>query len=81
MPNSGSKNVPKRNERLQVMLSDVELKVIDAWRFEAMMPSRAAAIRTLIRRGLEASGRDTSAIVTSADTISDIPKSDDIGIV
>lgn len=81
MPHRGLKIGPKRNERLQVMLSDVELKIIDAWRFDAMMPSRAAAIRTLIRKGLESSGMDMSAIINSADEINDVPRSDDIGIV
>lgn len=76
-----SKRPPKRNERLQVMLSDVELKVIDAWRFNEMMPTRAAAIRALIRRGLEASGVDVSDILREALKSSETPRSDDIGIV
>ncbi|MEQ8697219.1 MAG: hypothetical protein RLT05_11740 [Bauldia litoralis] len=63
------------------MLSDVELKVIDAWRFEKMMPSRAATIRALIRLGLEANGVDVTDILKEAEKLSDIPKSDDIGIV
>lgn len=42
----------KRTEKLQIMLDDEELKVIDDWRFEHRMPTRAAAIRELIRRGL-----------------------------
>jgi len=41
-----------RLDRLQVMLDDIELRAIDAWRFKHLMPSRAAAIRDLIRRGL-----------------------------
>lgn len=45
-----------RNERLQIMLSRTELKAIDDWRFERRMPSRAAAIRELLRRGLEGDG-------------------------
>ena len=45
-----------RGERLQIMLSPEELKVIDTWRFEARMPSRAAAIRELLRRGFSAEG-------------------------
>lgn len=63
------------------MLSDIELKIIDAWRFDAMMPSRAAAIRALIRKGLENSGMDMTAIVNAADDISETPRSDHIGIV
>lgn len=41
-----------RDERLQIMLSDEELRALDDWRFEMRMPSRAAAIRELLRRGL-----------------------------
>ncbi|MCC9624357.1 hypothetical protein LPB41_21960 [Thalassospira sp. MA62] len=44
----------KRTEKLQIMLDDEELKVIDDWRFDHRMPTRAAAIRELIRRGLVA---------------------------
>ena len=46
----------KRTERLQIMLDDEELKAIDDWRFGHRMPSRAAAIRELLRRGLTADG-------------------------
>ncbi len=42
----------KRNEKIQVMLDDDELSAIDDWRFEKRVPSRAAAIRELIRRGM-----------------------------
>ena len=45
-----------RLERLQIMLTDDELAVIDDWRFERRMPSRAAAIRELLKRGLGAEG-------------------------
>jgi hypothetical protein len=47
-----------RVERLQIMLTDNELAVIDNWRFERRMPSRAAAIRELLKRGLAAEGFD-----------------------
>ena len=43
---------PKRTEKIQLMLDDDELKAIDDWRFDNRLPSRAAAIRELIRRGL-----------------------------
>lgn len=46
------KRPPKRTEKIQVMLDDDELETIDEWRFENRLPSRAAAIRELIRRGL-----------------------------
>jgi hypothetical protein len=45
-----------RVERLQIMLTDEELTVIDDWRFIRRMPSRAAAIRELLQRGLAAEG-------------------------
>jgi hypothetical protein len=45
-----------RDERLQIMLNAEELALIDDWRFKTRMPSRAAAIRELLRRGLEADG-------------------------
>lgn len=41
-----------RTERLQIMLDEAELKAIDEWRFDMRMPTRAAAIRELLRRGL-----------------------------
>ena len=41
-----------RPERLQIMLSAEELAALDDWRFANRMPSRAAAIRDLLRRGL-----------------------------
>jgi metal-responsive CopG/Arc/MetJ family transcriptional regulator len=47
-----------RGERLQVMLTDDELKALDDWRFKRRMPSRAAAIRELLKRGLAAEGFD-----------------------
>ena len=45
-----------RAQRLQVMLSDEELAALDLWRFNRHMPSRAAAIRELLKRGLLAEG-------------------------
>jgi hypothetical protein len=45
-----------REERLQIMLLPNELRALDDWRFEKRMPSRAAAVRELIRRGLAAEG-------------------------
>ena len=46
----------KRLTRLQVMLSMDELKALDNFRFEKRMPTRAAAIREILRRGLAATG-------------------------
>ena len=45
-----------RGERLQVMLTLDELRALDDFRFKRRMPSRAAAIRELLRRGLAADG-------------------------
>lgn len=45
-----------RGERLQIMLTDDELTALDDWRFSRRMPSRAAAVRELLRRGLAAEG-------------------------
>jgi hypothetical protein len=45
-----------REERLQIMLSPEELTVVDNFRFEHRMPSRAAAVRELFRLGLAAAG-------------------------
>jgi hypothetical protein len=38
------------------MLSPDEFRALDDWRFEKRMPSRAAAVRELLRRGLAAEG-------------------------
>ena len=45
-----------REVRLQIMLIPDELKAIDDWRFAKRMPSRASAVRELLRRGLAADG-------------------------
>lgn len=47
-----------RGERLQIMLTEEELKALDDWRFSRRMPSRAAAVRELLRVGLAAQGAD-----------------------
>jgi hypothetical protein len=43
----------EREQRLQIMLSEVELAAVDDFRFKFRLPSRAAAIRELLKRGLE----------------------------
>ena len=45
-----------RPERLQIMLNPEELKAVDDFRFQSRMPSRAAAVRELLKRGLAAEG-------------------------
>jgi hypothetical protein len=42
--------------RLQIMLDNEELNAIENWRFQTRMPSRAAAVREIMRRGLAAEG-------------------------
>jgi len=45
-----------RAERLQIMLTSDELRMVDDWRFSRRMPSRSSAIRELLKRGLIAEG-------------------------
>lgn len=45
-----------RGERLQIMLEGDELRALDDFRFTNRMPSRAAAVRELLRRGLGVEG-------------------------
>ena len=45
-----------REQRLQIMLTEDELAAIDDWRFDRRMPTRAAAVRELLKRGLAAEG-------------------------
>jgi hypothetical protein len=46
-----------RPDRLQIMLTAEELRAVDDWRFVRRMPSRAAAVRDLLRLGLAAKGK------------------------
>lgn len=50
-----------RGERLQIMLSPEELVAIDDFRFKQRMPTRAAAVRELLKFGL------ASASIVTAD--------------
>lgn len=49
-------SVLTRAERLQIMLTREELTALDDWRFDKRMPSRAAAVRELLKRGLQSEG-------------------------
>ena len=49
-----------RGERMQIMLTPAEVAALDDWRFLKRMPSRASAIRELLKRGLAAEGFDTA---------------------
>ncbi|MGT2468599.1 hypothetical protein ACVOMV_33295 [Mesorhizobium atlanticum] len=46
----------ERPQRLQIMLTEEELAALENWRFEKRMPSRSAAVRELLRRGLLSDG-------------------------
>ena len=61
-----------REQRLQIMLTEEELEIIDDWRFQRRMPTRAAAVRELLKRGLAAEG---FAVAAAGD------KSQDFGVV
>jgi hypothetical protein len=54
-----------RGERLQVMLSPEELTVIDDFRFKHRMPTRAAAVRELLKLGLNALASDGEGMKSS----------------
>ena len=65
-------NGASRGERLQIMLSGEELKTLDDFRFKIRMPSRAAAVRELLKRGLAAEGFQIAAFGV---------KSEDFGVL
>ena len=56
-----------RGERLQVMLSPEELAAVDDFRFKHRMPTRAAAVRELLKLGLAGIGVLGGARVKSSD--------------
>jgi hypothetical protein len=58
-----------RGERLQIMLSPEELTALDDFRYKHRMPTRAAAVRELLRLGL-----------TAAPTTGDGRKSSNYGV-
>lgn len=55
-----------RGERLQVMLSPEELTTIDDFRFRHRMPTRAAAVRELLKLGLAALATNGGGIKSSS---------------
>jgi len=69
-----------RPERLQIMLDADELSALDDFRFSVRMPSRAAAVRELLKRGLAAEG--FLAAITGAKSASfGVIEADDAGNV
>ncbi len=57
----------ERGERLQIMLSGEELSALDDFRFKNRMPSRASAIREILRRGLGVNGASAKTGSKSSD--------------
>ena len=55
-----------RGERLQVMLSPEELTAIDDFRFKHRMPTRAAAVRELLKLGLTVLAADGNGAKSSS---------------
>ena len=55
-----------RAERLQIMLDGEELVAVDDFRYKRRMPSRAAAVRELLKRGLAAEGFLSAAAGTKS---------------
>lgn len=51
----------KRSERLQILLAPQELEAIDDWRYDHRIPTRAAAIRELLRRGINTEDQEEPA--------------------
>jgi hypothetical protein len=69
-----------RETRLQIMLTEGELRAVDDWRFKFRLPSRASAVRELLKKGLAseettvANGNRKSADYGVTDGMSSMPK-------
>jgi len=51
----------KRTERLQILLEVEEMTALDDWRFAHRVPTRGAAVRELMRLGLNGKAEDLLA--------------------
>jgi metal-responsive CopG/Arc/MetJ family transcriptional regulator len=51
-----------REERLQIMLTEDELEALDDFRFRHRMPSRAAAVRHILKQGLASNGTPSASM-------------------
>jgi len=60
-------NGENRGERLQIMLTGDELILLDNFRYKTRMPSRAAAVRELLKRGLAAEGFEAAVFGTKSE--------------
>lgn len=67
----------KRAERLQLMLTLDEIDAVENWRFEHRMPSRSAAVRSLMNLGLSVETAQGDTSILTRDQIA----SSDIGVV
>ncbi len=65
-----------RGERLQIMLTEEELNAVDDFRFKHRMPSRAAAVREILKRGLLAEGFSLASPGTKSSDFGVMPGGD-----
>jgi len=56
----------KRGDRVQAVLSNQEWVALEDFRYSRRMPSRPAAARELLRRGLAAEGFEVAAFSTKS---------------
>jgi hypothetical protein len=65
-----TRETPQRAVQLQVLVTTEELALIEDFRFRVRLPTRAAAVRELLRRGLtskEERSRDACRAPVDAD--------------
>jgi metal-responsive CopG/Arc/MetJ family transcriptional regulator len=70
----------ERPERLQIMLTADELAALENWRYDKRMPSRSAAVRELLRRGLASDGFLTAEQGVKSQDFGILPTADSDGI-
>ena len=68
-----------REQRLQIMLTEDELVAVDDWRFARRMPTRAAAVRELLKRGLAAEGFSSAVAGEKSQSFGVVSKRDGSG--
>ena len=59
-----AESTKKRGERLQIMLDPEELDAVDDFCFKKRMPSRAAAVRELLKRTAAVGAKSSAYGVT-----------------
>jgi hypothetical protein len=67
----------ERPKRLHIMLTAEELRAVDDFRFQKRMPSRAAAVRELMKRGLSAAGFPVAAAGEKSTNDADAARAED----